>query len=289
VVPLVPFAHINIDICARSAQFAFNMLVLAVALFVVTSWPASSTADELILREEQLTAQSMGDFKCSSGPAENVGFIIENLIDSSGEVRTGELWDYFNSRGVESLDRLTLVFNVDPDMISRQDFMMDSLTLTIAGSDTEDGLDNITDVSMGRKGDNLLVLRSGNFKKFAPEARMEFELGYDFMKRFESNSNETLSLNFHTRSGAVETAKLGFSGQNNPDAGSHLQTMILFVTFWTVIFLLMYLFLSPKVPEKSGKATSTSSVRTSRPKSRRLNSSVVDQTANQVAHNHNLI
>ena len=65
--------------------------------------------------------------------------------------------------------------------------------------------------------------------------------------------------------------------------------MILFVTFWTVIFLLMYLFLSPKVPEKSGKATSTSSVRTSRPKSRRLNSSVVDQTANQVAHNHNLI
>jgi len=142
---------------------------------------------------------------------------------------------------------------------------------------------------MGRKGDNLLVLRSGDFKKFAPEARMEFELGYDFMKRFTSNSNETLSLNFHARSGAVETAKLEFSGQNNPDAGSHIQTMVLFVTFWTVIFLLMYLFLSPKVPEKSGKATSPSSVRTSRPKSRRLNSSVVDQTANQAAHNHNLI
>ncbi len=288
-VPLVPFARINFDICFRRAQLAFNLLVLAITLLVLTTWPASSTADELILREEQLTAQSMGDFKCSSGPAENVGFIIENLIDSSGKVRTGELWDYFNSRGVESLDRLTLVINVDPEMITRQDFMLDSLTLTIAGSGAEAELTNITDVSMGREGDNLLGLRSGDFKKFAPEARMEFELGYDFMKRFESNSNETLSLNFHTRSGAVETAKLGFSGQTNSDSGSHLQAMLLFVTFWTVIFLLMYLFLSPKVPEKNSKTTPTSSGRTSRPKSRRLNSSVVDQAPNQAAHNGNLI
>ncbi len=281
VVPLVSFAPIRMGACPGNTLTIRTLLI--VLIVAVASYDASpSAADELILSEQQSTPLSIGDFQCSSGPTEQAGFIIENLIDSGGQVRTGKLWDYFHSQGVETLDRLTLVINVNPDIGSEQQFMMDSLTLTIAGVDANNGQGLITDVSMSRNGENLLVLRSDDFQSFAPKAKMEFELGYDFMERFTADSRETLSLNFHTRSGTVEQALLGFPTTSHLEQESHLPTLLLFITFWTVVFLLMYLFLSPKSPEKKSKQASSSNHSSTVWRQERP----TDPTPNPVIHHH---
>ncbi|MCH2183116.1 MAG: hypothetical protein MK108_14035 [Mariniblastus sp.] len=275
------FAPIPMVGCPRSILAIRTLLLSLIVAFL--SYDASpSAADELILSEQQSIPLSIGDFQCSSGPAEQAGFIIENLVDSGGQVRTGKLWDYFNSQGVETLDRLTLVINVNPDIGSGQQFTMDSLTLTIAGNDAGNEQSMITDVSMSRNGENLLVLRSDDFKSFAPKARMEFDLGYDFMERFTADSLETLSLNFHTRSGAIEQALLGFPSSGHLEQESHLPTLLLFITFWTVVFLLMYLFLSPKGPEEKNKKTSASNRSSTSQRQERS----IDPTPNPVIHHH---
>ena len=139
---------------------------------------------------------------------------------------------------------------------------MDSLTLTIADVQTEtgNGARVITNASLNRNGKNMLVLRSGDFKSFAPNARMEFELGYNFMERFNADSQETVSLNFNTRSGAIEQALFGFPQPDNQARQSHLQNLLLFTTFWAVVFLLMYLFLSPQSPQVRNSKTNRTSL-----------------------------
>lgn len=249
------------DRCPDSPGVTY-VLLLSSAFALTSLWPTYSAGDELTLNEVQSTPRSIGDFRCYAGPSKAVGFIIQNLADTGGQVKTGELWNYFHSQGIDSLDRLTLVINVNPDLGTEQGFMMDSLTLTIAEAQTEaaNGAKMITNASLNRNGKNMLILRSGDPKSFTPHARMEFELGYDFMKRFNSDSQDTVSLNFNTRSGAIEQALFGFPQTNSQAQDSHLQNLLLFIAFWAIVFLLMYLFLSPKTPQTRNPETNRTSL-----------------------------
>ena len=243
-----PFSHFVSRLGKLRLAVLTGLLVLA--FFAPTQSPLLAVPDELILNGNRMGPQTIGDFQISPGRSKKASFVIENLINSSGQVRTGELWDFFNSQGIKSLDRLTLVIDVNDQRTSNQDFMMDSMTLTIADPDAGIGFGKITEVSMNRDGENLLILKRSDFKNIGPKARMEFELGYDFMRRFKSDSNETVLFNFHTRSGMIDSAAFEFNQPETAPSSSHLRSIILFITFWTVVFFLMYLFLSPKANQK---------------------------------------
>ncbi|MCH2178659.1 MAG: hypothetical protein MK106_07630 [Mariniblastus sp.] len=229
-----------------------------VIFFFVTQSFVLAAPDELILNGNRLSPQTIGDFQITSGRSEKASFVIENLIDSKGQVRTGELWDFFRSQGIESLDRLTLVIDVDDHLTSNQDFMMDSMTLTIADPDAGLGGEKITEANMNRDGENLLVLKKSDFPNIEPKARMEFELGYDFMQRFQSSSKETVLFHFHTRSGMIDSAAFEYNQLETPAPLSHMLSIILFILFWTVVFFLMYLFLSPKKIQQKDPAVQKS-------------------------------
>ena len=216
-------------------------LLLAVCHVVAFGF-SPVVADELIMDRNQVGKESCGDFQCSWGSefADTTDvFYLANLDQSHFEITAGTLWNHFKAQGIESLDRLILFVDVDPTALPDGTLTMEQLELTIVDPASPD--QPITDVSLDR-GDvsNRIVLRSADGNRNA-RAKMEFELGYDFMKRFSADSQQKLVLNLQSTEGSLNVASIGIGADMPLLAGkSKTLLLVMFVVFWAGVFYLMY-------------------------------------------------
>lgn len=220
--------------------FSISRFTVCILLFFVTT--TTSNADEFLIDGNSVSRVSIGDFECS--PCPNCNSSAINLTENglSNEIATGELWKFFNNQGISSVRKLTLCLDVDI-IDSKSNITLDSVELKIE-SPTEVGF--ITSVGLG---DNSLVVRGYETASFKPEAKLELDLGYDFMEVFSADSNEKIVLKFAT---AEETslANPTWVVQSN-SAGfffdkSNWMMLGAFSGFWVVVFTLLNRFTKPQ-------------------------------------------
>ena len=195
-------------------------------------------ADEIQIDENSIEAVA-GDFRCK--PCYRPNISDADTIDmGSKSLTTGELYRYFASRGITSIDRLSLQVDVDCCPEEDQAFQLKQLDFTI----TDEDATVLNSVSMQE--DSLLVLGS-DVSSFKPEAVLEFDLGYNFMERFTADSTESINLNYGvTGAEGAMAPRFVVSEEVSSFSFSHISILVSFVLFWVAVFFGMHLFVKPK-------------------------------------------
>jgi hypothetical protein len=192
-------------------------------------------ADEFII-DDQATGSSfsLGDFNCSPCPEQVTRALGIFDHKNSGEVSAGQLWKFFHEQGVDSLDRLTLCLDVD-QMDSQFTFELQSINLQI--QDPLNRSKMLTNVSLGN---NNILVPGNKTSSFKPEAKLEFNLGYDFMERFSADSTEIIKLDFSSNS-EFETSPPRFSIEGNGNVFNRFNVVLLigFAGFWLLVFFVL--------------------------------------------------
>ena len=217
-----------------------------VLLFVVANLAALVGADEVILDDRTIAPTSLGDFYCEPCFESTPSFDL-----SRGEITAGELWQYFKDQGINTLDHLIFSVDVIPQETDAKDFKLDQVVLTIQDPDDPNAV--ITNMSLDRGGDNLLVLPGQDVTSYKPEAQMQINLGYDFMKQFRPDSTEIVKLNIAAKDGTPIYAKIGIIGQ--PNYFPKFLFLVGFVIFWIVVFAVLCRFTLPENRTKQGAAS----------------------------------
>ena len=196
----------------------------------------SLNADEYVIDGEISTPHVVGNFSCSNCPSPSESSL--ELIRNSGEVTAGEIWQFYHGQGIDSLDRLTLCLDVKIGS-STGTAGIRELNLTI--QDPESIEHFLTDVSLGN---HSLTIPDYQIVAFKPEAYLELELGYDFMKRFNADSQEKVLVDVSTDDGSqLSVMVIGqgnlFTSNLNP------VSLGLFTLFWILVFTALYVFTQP--------------------------------------------
>ncbi len=202
-------------------------------------------ADELILDQSSIAVKRGGDFTLSvSSDAffQRDVLYLANLDDKNVEVSAGQLWTHFKSHGIDSLDRLILFMDVDPDMLANGPIELENLQIII--EDPQRPGRALTQASLDRDDPtNRIVWKSTTGRNTV--ARVELELGYDFMSRFSSGSEQKLVLHLTTADGSIPITKVGIAGEREIPMTSKALMLVLFVVFWAGVFAIMYRITKP--------------------------------------------
>lgn len=210
----------------------------------------ATCADEIVLDSSVNTKVSVGDFDCSQCPTPTSAINLLSGSDS-GELTAGQLWQYFNSQGFESVDKLTLCVDVQQPSENSDEFGLNSVELKIEDPMNAGGL--LTNVSLGQ---NSLVFPNYDISSYKPEAKLEFALGYDFMERFSANSQEKISVDVSSNASEVASPVLSIEGGSG--FRFNMTALAVFAMFWAVVFFALNRFTKPQVntTEVSPKPTS---------------------------------
>jgi hypothetical protein len=200
----------------------------------------SANADELILDESLTSVQSVGDFdvwSCKSAIQRD----DSGLLDSAGEITTGQLYAFFKKQGIRSVDHITLSLDVDPAAL-RADYALDSIELSI---------ENMK-YSLGA---NSLKLPAYEMSALKPEGQISVKLGYDFMQQFNEESTEKLKFDFAMSRGAesadASILSIAVMPQNATSFSfARLFLLIGFSGFWVAVFLLLFRATAPKADSR---------------------------------------
>ena len=192
----------------------------------------TSFGDEIVIDNQGDSQMSLGDFRCSSCPTQIHSAM--GIFDQArtGEVSAGELWQFFHSQGVDSLDQLTLCLDVE-QLDGQSAFDLQSVEFKIQDPHNQDGL--LTDVSLGNN--NSIIVPGFETSSFRPEAKLQISLGYDFMERFSADSQEKIKLDFSS-SNSLAASNVKFSIEGSEQGGFSTWNYLLlagFVLVW--IFL----------------------------------------------------
>ncbi len=152
------------------------------ALHLPLDESVSLIADEYVIDSETSTTHLVGDFTCSNCPTPSRSSL--ELIQSGGEVTAGKIWQFYHGQGIESLEHLTLCLDVKT---SGRTGTAGIRGLKLAIQDPESLELFLTDVSLR---EDSLTIPDHEIVAYKPEAYLELELGYDFMKRFSVDSQE---------------------------------------------------------------------------------------------------
>lgn len=242
---------LNFDRHGRRQNPARHILLLALSCFVLVGFNASLitsvSADVVVVEESNNVLTRGGDFECRPC-MEHVGSglsIVEGLGTNSGEVTAGELYRFFKSQGMDSVDRLVLCVDLKGNPL-RTDVGFDDFVLTI-----EDPFNApMKSFSLDRGGDNSLVVPGYETSLMKPEAQLEIPLGYDFMERFSENSEEVVKLNLQYAGNQESSVPLSvyFPAERTLRWFS-LPRMLLVVSFglfWAAIFWVLVRFTLPR-------------------------------------------
>ncbi|QEG21820.1 hypothetical protein [Mariniblastus fucicola] len=216
---------------------AFSALFLAMACLF-----ASSSADEVIIEEGLSRANiAIGDYSCSPCLSKLVAASFEMKGDQNlgtVELTAGELWQFFNDNGYDSVNTMTLFLDVD-QISSEDSFNLSKLNVQIQ---SPIGGNLLTDTNLGA---HQIIVPGYETSSSRPEAELKFDLGYDFMKLFTPESTELVRVSINTPvDGALAptfhlTANDGVFGQTN------LGQMFMFVLFWGAVFLVLLRWMKP--------------------------------------------
>ena len=202
-------------------------------LICISFWvnPLSISADEYVINSETSKTHVVGDFACSTCPGPSKSAL--ELIQDGGEVTAGEVWQFYHGQGIVSLEQLTLCLDVKNGNPTGTAGIR-GLKLTIEDPESVERF--LTDVSLG---EHSLTIPNYEIVAFKPEAYLELELGYDFMKRFSADSQEKVSVKVSTEDGSQLSVMV--IGQNNLfSANLDPISLGLFALFWMLVFLALY-------------------------------------------------
>lgn len=229
----------NYNFCLASltmVSFKLRAVVLAIcSTLMVGQASVSLLGDEIVIDNQGNSEISLGDFRCSSCPTQinSAMGILEQA--QSGEVSAGELWQFFHSQGVDSLDQLTLFLDVD-QLDGQAAFDLQSIELKI--EDPRGKGELLTNVSLGN---NTIIVPGFETSSFRPEAKLQISLGYDFMQRFTASSQEKIKLDFSSSNNDLASnVKFSIEGNDNSGFSSwHYWLLAGFVGFWVVVFFVL--------------------------------------------------
>lgn len=220
-------------------NWPINFAVVLFALSFLSFSEKQAAGDEIVIDAKiSSNEQAVGDFTCSPCLAEGRCACLPVDVEMSA----GELWCFFNSQGIESVNELKLFVDVDQLSESAR-FDLAGLNVQIQHPQSPSQL--LTNLSMK---DSSLVVPGSGTSAMRPEAEIKFDLGYDFMKEFSSTSTEKVVFNFKGR----ETPVSGSSPMlmlASSDASVFTQgptgLVFGFILFWGLIFLAMNRFIRP--------------------------------------------
>ena len=230
--------------------YSKKILSLLGLLTIFATFVSPNIADEVIFDRKAKSKITVGGFDCSQCPKPSSNMF--SLFDgNTSELTAGELWTYFDSQGVSSLNQLTLCLDV-PTNGDSSAFGINSMELKIEDPSQLGNL--LTDVSLG---DNSLVFAGYDITLFKPEAKLEIDLGYDFMKRFSAESKEKISLDVSSDGDGRADAQPVFSIEGAAGFfAKRFNTMALtvFAIFWAIVFIALNRFTKPKLVIHDTKA-----------------------------------
>jgi hypothetical protein len=210
-------------------------------------------ADEVVINQSNSLPVRAGDFSLSfpsAGGFSTLPFAGKNQENSSNinvAVTAGELWKFFKSQGIESVDRLTLQIDLAKTN-GCCDMALDSVSLSI-----QNGESKITEAFLGD--DNKVVIRHADVLQFKPEAQMEMGLGFDFMKRFSADSKELIVLRTNVVGADPQTTSITIQGSRRYFTFPNLIAVTGFLAFWVFMFLVLRKVALPDSGIKSVNAT----------------------------------
>ena len=208
----------------------FRVLLLTVAtLFFASITTEAVVGEQIVIDENSEDKRLAGDFYCS--PCYSPILDDAEAVDIAAKtLTTGELYKYFQSRGITKLNRLSFQVDVDCDPDNTK-----SVSLTDLSFQIQDAARNlVTDADFG---DTELLLDKSEITSFKPEAVLEVDLGYDFMQRFSPDSKEAVQLNFSSpdTSNAM-MPRIVLASNMSSFSSSNLVRIGGFVAFWGIIF-----------------------------------------------------
>ena len=212
--------------CFRLA-IRFLLLILAIQF----SWGVS--ADEVILDTQTGSPSMVGDFNCSTCSEQVTTSIPLFGKNNHNRLTAGQLWQFFNNQGVDSLDKLTLCLDVG-ELDSQSKFDLQSIQLRI--EDPRSSGNFLTNVSLGN---NTLVVPGSNSSTSKPEAKLEILLNYDFMRRFSADSSELITLDFSSSGELTSDASISIEGNGNVFTKFNLLLLLGFIGFWFTVFTVL--------------------------------------------------
>ncbi len=200
------------------------------AIFLLLLMLSTASAEQIVIDENSEDRAVAGDFLCSPcynpilGDADTVNI-------ASGQMTTGQLYQYFQSRGISRVNKLSFQVDVDCDPDNDR-----SIALTDLSFEIQDAANNL--VTRAGFGDTELLLDKSEITSFKPEAVLEFDLGYDFMQRFSSDSKEAILLNFSSPDTTDEMKpRIVLASEMSSFSSSNLVRIGGFITFWGIVFL----------------------------------------------------
>jgi hypothetical protein len=206
----------------------------AIVLFVLT-FASTAFAEEIILEEgRDLAGVPIGDFFCSPcfTKVGSSSFAMGGSEDSQTiEMTTGELWRFFDEQGINSVNQLTLFLEIE-QLSSDSRFDLSELNIQIQHPD---GKSLLTNMNLGA---DHLVVPGYETSSSRPEAEIRFDLGYDFMQEFSSESTELVKLNAVSTSALSRRPQFLLTADQTGFRSTHLSTIFGFVFFWGMVFLM---------------------------------------------------
>lgn len=186
-------------------------------------------AEQIVIDENCEDKKVAGDFVCS--PCYSPILSESETVDFSAKaMTTGELYQYFESRGIKKLNRLSFQVDVDCDPDNSESVSVTDLSFQI-----QDASSNL--VTNAVFGDSELLLDKSEITSFKPEAVLEIDLGYDFMERFTSESKEAVMLNFNSSGSSSDMMpRIVLSSDMSSFSTGNLARISGFVAFWGLIF-----------------------------------------------------
>jgi len=226
--------------------------ILAAIICVAFGWASAWSVGDEILIGGTSEAVTIGDFNfssCSSEPSSALALINSG---AAGKVTAGDLWQFFSDRGIESVENLTICMDLACERSVDEQIGLAGLRLQI-----QDPIQLGTMITNVNFGDNSLVVPISEISALKPEAKLGVALGYDFMKRFDADSKEIISLDFANSDQAGLATTFSFEGTSAPTrAGISWPMLIGFVVFWLALFKCLAIITAPK---RTGPATDSPS------------------------------
>lgn len=219
----------------KSKLAAFAILLLAFA-------SSLCCADEVVLRESTSNNDhAIGDYSCSPCFTKLSGGTFEMKDGNKRgtiELTAGELWQFFNAQGYESVNAMTLF--VDVDQLSQDE----SLSLSKLNFEIQSPIDGhlSTIANLGR---NSLVVPGVETSSIRPEAELRFDLGYDFMELFSPESTEIVRVSIDSPIGNAFAPTFHLAANDNVFGQTNLGRLFLFVLFWGSVFLMLLRWMKP--------------------------------------------
>lgn len=207
-----------------------TLRILVLALVSITCLLEHACADEIILTDKKYEGLSIFEL-------ENNAF---QILPGQDKVTAGELWAYFNSQGIHSMTKLTLSMDIDPAK-DNEDLDFDMVELSI-----KDPFSTLEFFHLDGIGENSLIVPSYEASPFRAEAQMEIDLGFDFMERFDENSQEMVVLNFKMKNGASKAQPDFFLSGEDKFTMPSAWTLAIFTGFWIVVFLILFRATKPR-------------------------------------------